>query len=347
MNDSFRYQGEVGSTCPFCHSVGGYLYRGLGDRLFGVAGEWNICRCNSGDCGALWLDPLPPAEELPRFYECYYTHQTPPAQRNDSARRLYRKIESGYLARRFGYRSAQVGRFAKLLGLLLYLHAGRRNEIDASVMNLAARPGGTLLEVGFGAGGTLERLRELGWNVQGIEEDPRAVEGARRRGLQVQLGDCAKLRFPADSFDAVVSSHVLEHLPDPVAFIREARRVLRPAGYFVARLPNVASLGHRIFRADWIGLDPPRHLHGFTPRLLNRLLRDNGFQVDRCGSSGSGAGLLLDSLMLWRKRHVQSYPFHRTWIALEMARVIEAAICAISDRLGEELLVIARKEHAP
>jgi hypothetical protein len=41
--------------------------------------------------------------------------------------------------------------------------------------------------------------------------------------------------------------------------------------------PNVASLGHRLFKRDWIHLDPPRHLHLFTCRSLAVLAERAGF----------------------------------------------------------------------
>jgi hypothetical protein len=50
------------------------LYRGLQDRLVGAPGEWNLKACDNAECGPLWLDPRPAAEDLGRLYENYYTH---------------------------------------------------------------------------------------------------------------------------------------------------------------------------------------------------------------------------------------------------------------------------------
>jgi SAM-dependent methyltransferase len=71
--------------------------------------------------------------------------------------------------------------------------------------------------------------------------------------------------------------HVLEHLPDPAALLREVGRVLGPGGDLVILVPNAASLQARVLGPRWLGWDPPRHLVHFTPQRLKTLLRQCGF----------------------------------------------------------------------
>src|SRR6185437_6809996 len=63
--------------CDVCGSAGEPLYRGLSDGMFYAAGSWSVSRCCNGNCGLLWLDPMPLAEDLPAAYESYYTHGEP------------------------------------------------------------------------------------------------------------------------------------------------------------------------------------------------------------------------------------------------------------------------------
>lgn len=114
----------------------------------------------------------------------------------------------------------------------------------------------------------MEFLRQLGWHVEGLDLDPTAVKVASSRGLAIHLGSLKEQNFPDQSFDPVVSSHVIEHVHDPVGLLGECRRILRPDGKLVIITPNIASWGHAWFRSNWLALDPPRHLHLFKATSL-------------------------------------------------------------------------------
>jgi SAM-dependent methyltransferase len=121
------------------------------------------------------------------------------------------------------------------------------------------------LDVGCGNGSFLESMRRLGWMVEGQEWDPRAAEAARERGLTVHVGPLDELDIRVD---LVTMRHVLEHVADPVAFLRAANHVLEPGGFVYATTPNLLSAGHATFGRAWRGLEPPRHLHLFTGTSL-------------------------------------------------------------------------------
>lgn len=97
---------------------------------------------------------------------------------------------------------------------------------------------GTIVEVGSGSGALLARLRDLtpAARVVGVEPDAELRERARVRVPEADLvaGSADALPLADASADAVVLRFVLQHLADPVAALREARRVLRPGGVAVA-----------------------------------------------------------------------------------------------------------------
>jgi predicted SAM-dependent methyltransferase len=121
-------------------------------------------------------------------------------------------------------------------------------------------------------------MQALGWQTFGLEPDPRAVEAARKRGLDVELGVLDESSFAPASFDAVTLNHVIEHLHDPVRTLRICRRILRPGGMLWLATPNLGSLGHARFGPAWRGLEPPRHLVLFTVEAARRALNSAGFE---------------------------------------------------------------------
>jgi len=257
--------------CLLCGSPGAPLYEQLEDRLYAAPGRWNFRRCADPDCGLAWLDPMPKEEDLGKAYQDYYTHGGP-------ARRPRRPA------------FADVPRTAlRLVNSLLKGPTGLRAEAQRlDRMQWAGRPPGRLLEVGCGSGVRLRKLAAMGWDAEGQDVDPGAVDCARQRsGCRVHLGPVEKLGLEGSSYDAVVMNHVLEHLPRPVESLQECRRLLRPGGVLLAVTPNLDGAGHGRFGCKWMPLDPPRHLFLYSPPALLRLGRRADFT--RCEVRTSAA----------------------------------------------------------
>jgi len=269
--------------CDFCGAEGVVRHRGLADRLYSAPGEWGFRECPSPGCGLLWLDPTPVEEDLGIAYDGYYTHsETAESSEAPSlAKRAYRFARDGYLERRFGYDRGAPSPGRRLAGLLLYAFPGRRAALDFSVMYLPAAGGKRLLEIGCGRGDMVAWLSGLGWSAEGVDTDPAAIRVARENGRNVRLGRMEDEEGAPERFDAVVMSHLIEHVPDPRRLLRGALRVLKPGGALSIVTPNTRSLGHRRFGPTWFHLDPPRHLNLFHPALLRRLAEDAGFREAR------------------------------------------------------------------
>lgn len=239
--------------CIACGRQGVELYDALVDDLYGTPGTWRMVHCPDTACGMLWLDPKPLAADLIKAYANYHTH----GNRKRGARQI------GLSA---------LNATCKLASRAVDLATGLARQRRAlRVMFLGDMRPGRLLEVGSGSGRFLHRMHAAGWEVQGTDFDPAVAERVRRRyGLRVDVGDLVALRYPADAFDAVALSQVLEHVHDPIALLRECARLLRAGGRLVLSTPNAAGLAHRRYGRNWRGLEPPRHLHLFTPAALER-----------------------------------------------------------------------------
>ena len=95
--------------------------------------------------------------------------------------------------------------------------------------------GDRVLDVGCGTGFATEGLLEHTDDVWGLDQSAHQLEKAfgkfgKRGRVKFHRGDAERLPFADDSFDAYWSSGSIEYWPDPVAALREARRVTKPGG---------------------------------------------------------------------------------------------------------------------
>lgn len=234
-----------------------------------------------------------------------------------------------------------------MLGHLAYLNPKVRADIDLNVMYLPSRPGGRLLDIGFGNAYLLSTMQALKWKVEGIEIDPTAVARARCRGLRVYLGTVTAQHYPDNSFDAVTLNHAIEHVSDPLRLLKECHRILKPGGHLVIATPNSGASGHRYFKASWFSLDPPRHLTIFSSASLCSLVEQSGFQ---------DIEMITDKLRLTRevflsssllKHSKEGIPGRRPSVTIRILALAwllsQWCMLRVNPDAGEELIMIAKK----
>lgn len=146
---------------------------------------------------------------------------------------------------------------------------------------------GRLLDIGCALGDFLETARDEGWQVEGSEISLFAANEARRRGLRVYCGVLEDLHAPAGRYDVITMYDVIEHLPDPIATLREVRRLLSPMGILHVVTPNVGGLQARLLGAAWYHYKPGEHLFYFSPATLRRAFSDAGLHWEGWARSGS------------------------------------------------------------
>jgi SAM-dependent methyltransferase len=122
------------------------------------------------------------------------------------------------------------------------------------------------------------QLRSVGWEVCGVEPDPKSAAQAVEADLDVRVGRLEDA-YPESHFDAITMNHVIEHLHEPIQTLKSCARLLKPGGRICVLTPNLAGSGHQIFGSDWFALDAPRHLVLFTPGSLRRALKISGFET--------------------------------------------------------------------
>jgi SAM-dependent methyltransferase len=245
---------ETRSTCPICSSPS--LRRKPFKYVF-HASELRGWSCDR--CGIIFLHPQPTAEELKQLYSAEYFE-------GGDFRCGH---EEGYSDPATLEKMADPG----LLIVIKGMTTGRR-----------------FLEIGCAGGAFLNTARELGFEVQGVELSEDACRIAQETfGLQVFAGELVNARFPDRSFDVVFMGDVIEHLPDPIATLREVKRLLDSKGMLVMGLPSQTNnlfsrIGFFVFgmlgKSATVAL-PPYHLFEYRPRSLRFLLELCGFHISR------------------------------------------------------------------
>ena len=298
------------------------------------------------------MNPVIVESELHKAYANYYTHTAAATVAKDDVvaqgrlQTLYdRLVKRNYWALRYGYAEANTGIWSRPFGLLVYLVPHKSFYLDTHVMFLPAVKGGRVLDVGCGNGERLALLKTLGWNVKGIDPDREAVEKAKQMGLDADCADPKAMDYPNDSFDAVISSHVIEHSPQPLEMLAECARVLKPGGRLVVVTPNAESFGLEYYGRCWRGLEPPRHLQIFSRPALEQAIKQVGLNPIRsrtllapqilCASHALKTGIPMNN-------GATRLPWRGAWFTKCLALVESLLLCLKPNR-GEIVAVIATK----
>lgn len=336
-------------TCLICGNNGTKLYEGLKDQLFGAPDSWNITKCNTAHCGLLWLDPQPGKSILEKLYENYYTH-TPPqsskvvSPKHSLIKKFYIKVEDAFFARKFGYSTEYPHFIFHLASMFFMLFPVSRAAAEFKIMNLPFVEQGKLLEIGCGNGKGLKYLASKMWTVEGLDFDHEAVNYAKLRGLNVSIGELSEQQYAENSFDAIIMSHVIEHVIDPKALLHECLRILKPNGYCMMATPNSLSVGHYYYKQSWRGLEPPRHLHIFNPNNLQKLCKLTGFSEvqttttlrDTMGMLSISHSLLVNGKPNGTLRFIDK-------VKIYLLSLYERFLLLINKPSGEEFFIICRK----
>ena len=135
--------------------------------------------------------------------------------------------------------------------------------------------GGRLLEVGCAYGFFLEEAREFFRYRVGTDYSAAALEQAGGRADRFYLGGVEPV--PADEpFDCAASIHVIEHVYEPVGFVRDLLARLQPGGWVVLATPDMGSFWRPLLGRRWPFFKVPEHVTYYDRRSLARLLREAG-----------------------------------------------------------------------
>jgi SAM-dependent methyltransferase len=304
---------EPGTTCPLCGSPpSDPSFLSGPDRLHDAPGTFRVALCSG--CGAGWTLPVASDQELAAFYPGSYCAH---------------------------------GRVPGLVGVVQ--RVGKRLILDRALRRppfaaVAAATPGDLLDVGCGRGDVGVAFRRRGWRVAGVDPSAEACAVARGSGIDAHAGTLESAPWAAESFDAAVLNHSLEHVPDPLGDLERVSRLLRPGGLLAISVPNFASWQRERYGSTWFHLELPRHRTHFTPASLGLALERAGLDVVSMRPT-SDAGCLLASWQYARFGHLVLADGLHAWAGYALSILI-SPLNRLLDRFrgqGALLHAVARR----
>jgi methionine biosynthesis protein MetW len=190
------------------------------------------------------------------------------------------------------------------------------NEVFEAVYSIL-RYGRRLLDVGCGNGNLVDIAIGKFVEVHGCDISEMAVQEAKKRGIRGVCLDLNELFLPykTESFDAITCVEVIEHVLDPIHFLRELHRILQPRGQLILSTPNIRyfrNLTKLLFHGNFPHTSADSfvwgggHVHYFT-------IKDLGFLLLKAGFHGMTF-------------HVNQEQFRRSWKRRLIVRLVRKSI---------------------
>ncbi len=222
-------------NCRICKSPTKLFLKELYDDRYGAKGFHNIYRCEK--CGYGITSPGIKKQDIGKFYAKHYPLAL--------------------------YSADQVRKMANLPPMFASWLKGTDN-----MSHWYVKKDKKVLDIGSGSCLSLLEIQKLGGKAYGVEPDPNAQVIAKKLHLNVFQGFISDNPFPKVIFDYITASQVIEHDPDPIAFLKKAKDKLSENGEIILSFPNIDSIYRKIFGGKWLNWHIPYHLSFLTIKSL-------------------------------------------------------------------------------
>ena len=137
---------------------------------------------------------------------------------------------------------------------------------------------GSWLDIGCGSGYLLSQVQNAGFSAHGIEPGGWGQIAAARKKLHVVQGFLTSDTF-SQHFDIVSATDVVEHIPDPVEFLRLMAGYVASGGHIIISIPFADSFEAKLMGARWDMVEPPTHCQFFSKQSLKLALQMAGLEI--------------------------------------------------------------------
>jgi 2-polyprenyl-3-methyl-5-hydroxy-6-metoxy-1,4-benzoquinol methylase len=138
------------------------------------------------------------------------------------------------------------------------------------------------LDVGCSTGRALRLATTIGFDAVGVDYSKWAADYSRQLGFETRHGSLLGQWDEREVFEVIHCSHTIEHVPDPIAYIAEMYRLLKPGGQLMLAMPNYASVPRVMLGEKWPTWCLDSHLWQFTASQMRSILRRAGFTIFSC-----------------------------------------------------------------
>jgi 2-polyprenyl-3-methyl-5-hydroxy-6-metoxy-1,4-benzoquinol methylase len=137
---------------------------------------------------------------------------------------------------------------------------------------------GHILEIGCGTGEFLVVAKRKGWRVEGLELSEKFREAAKTwYALELKGEELSQANYPAETFDVVALLHVFEHLPNPLEFLTQIVKLVKPGGWLFIVVPNLSSWTDSLFGKSSPTLIKMDHFFHYDDSTLQKMIARSDF----------------------------------------------------------------------
>lgn len=161
-------------------------------------------------------------------------------------------------------------------------HLVRKRTLDKKrdlIIDQLGMTKGELLDIGCGTGAFLNTMKTAGWGITGLEPDDTARKKANDLYSIAPQSPEKLFELKQGTYHAITMWHVLEHVHELHAYIKQLANLITANGKIFIAVPNYTSKDADIYQEYWAAYDVPRHLYHFSPESMQQLLKTYNLKI--------------------------------------------------------------------